>query len=261
MVLPVRSLVAVTALASVAACGRLGFSSEPAGPCEPRGDELAVYSFESDDAPLADGVGERDGVVVGTPAFTDGPPDCGRALQLADGTTYGEIPHDQAWHLDVGAVELWLRLDQHTGDEQGVLSRDAYGQDMPGHLTIMITPDRRLAVRLQSTKDDWIECSNGVVPIASWTRLGLNLGPPVLELWLDGVLQDGTGIITVVGGKDYPCGLTAATSGLAGNANPWVIGMDAHRSAEGAATPVISPLYGAVDDLRISPSRRSFATE
>jgi len=84
---------------------------------------------------------------------------------------------------------------------------------------------------------------------------GVRFGPPDLELWVDGVLATRAELLVTDGAwVASECGLPT-TAGLAGNANPWVLGASTHDSDEDLATPVDGHLVGAIDDLRISASR------
>ena len=42
-----------------------------------------------------------------------------------------------------------------------------------------------------------------------------------------------------------------------GNQNPWVLGADSSTSLEGAAEPVTSYFFGAIDQFRVSNTRRN----
>ena len=87
--------------------------------------------------------------------------------------------------------------------------------------------------------------------------MGVNFGGTGgLKFYVDGLLASRTASITC-GTTVNTCG-AAATVGISGNDNPWVLGAATWHSTEGAATPVDAPLKGQIDSFRLSKSNRSF---
>jgi hypothetical protein len=215
---------------------------------------IALYPFDSDrgTSTLQDATTAHQGTQVGAIAFEPGPPGCGAALrfanQLAD---YGVIVDDSAWDLTAGSISLWLRVDQ-LGSTQGVLARDETGQAASGHFLLAIAASGRLVVRFQQlTIGQAGVCSNEPLALGRWHDIAVNLGTPLLELWIDGVLQQGTGTEDIFNGVDCD---TAADIAL-DNDLPWVIG--AANSTSTGGTAVTAPLSGAIDHLHISAIRHT----
>jgi hypothetical protein len=209
------------------------------------GETLALYTFDADhadqDGTVTDATGARDGKIVGSGvSYVDGRPGCGKAVAFS-GEGYVEIPSTAALEsLKEGSIDFWLRID---GDgQQGVLSRDAQHTNSPGHLSIMITKERRVRARLQSTSDEFIVDSDKIQD-SGWHHVGVCFGSVKLELHVDGQLRDSE----------------TTSVGIAGNKNPLVLGGLSWTSPEGAADPVEYPLVGALDSVRISSARRDFS--
>jgi hypothetical protein len=185
--------------------------------------------------------------------ISNGPMGCGKAGQFA-GQTYLEVDHEKAFELTEGAVDLWVRFDQ--SGSAGLVSKDATGQQVSGHLTIFRACNDAIAVRQQTKTESIVHCSKPV-PNSSWMHVAINFGAGGLELYLDGARVQEVGQLTC-GGK-ITCSTTALAAGIAPNKNPWVIGASAIGSGDDVATPVSAQLVGAIDSLRISKTRRTFA--
>jgi len=264
------------------ACGRVGYP-EGGGPVEndagadapgdaaradsgpdgcPDGldaDTLALYDMEDlTGGVLRDLTGAHPGSFTGAPQAVNGPPGCGSAVRFAGGA-WALVPDAPEWDLEEGSVDLWVRppAPSATGSVLGVLSRDADNTARPGHLSIFYAPDGRVGVRLQ-TPASHMRCTEAAVPPGRWVHIGVNLGPPDMELYVDGVRQESTARFPLTETIVYECG-TPTASGISGNDNPWTIGASSGGSVEGEAQPVGGFLDGgAVDQLRISRVRRAF---
>ena len=235
------------------------------GPCASRdADTIALWDFESGlPTVLRDVAGGHDGSGVRGPMAVDGPEGCGTALGLggSEPPAYGVIPDSTDFHLAMGSIDLWVRYDGDLGlasdPPRGILSRDATGK-APGHFTLLLAGNGVLIVRVQTTGAEVVLCSDSPVTPSTWTHVGVLLGAPEVELWVDGRLQTRTGFVTgrlALGA----CGETFDT-GIAGNANPWVFGAGSWESAEGTGAPLAGYLApAALDHVRISSVRRDFA--
>ena len=225
------------------------------------GDTVALYRFDNIADLARDETGNHHGKVNGEPpSVVSGP--CGSAIQFPDSAAsdpFIEIPNSPDWDMEEGAIDFWLRTD---AAGLGLLSRDAVQQLEPGHFTIGIADDRRIVVRVQDGVDHIVRCSTLPIAEAEWTHIAVNIGPPAVELYIDGELGLYQGQTTWPGnaGLTYQCG-SSAGMGIAGNSNPWVLGASAANSEDGAATPTRAHLLGgAIDHLRISSRRRGFST-
>jgi hypothetical protein len=207
---------------------------------------------------FSDSVGSLDGIFVGaTPTTVDGPPGCGQALSIV-GAMFAVAPLSTAWQLEEGSIDFWVRLPSPPTDASGlgIISRDASGQEFPGHLTASYLSDGRVVTRLQSSTTEVIRCSEPLDP-DTWYFVGINFGPPDLELFIDGVRAENRGVWNT-GGTVYTCG-EPLEIGLDGNNNPWVIGASAVGSNEGGYTDTKDFFSGgAIDELRLSMTRRPY---
>lgn len=244
-----------------AGCGRIGFDGVtdasgdaavpdtfmPVAPCPGvLPGTLALYPFENG---AADASGAHPAMFAGTPGTSEGPRECDTAIAFeGDAADYVAIPDAPAWDLAIGSVSLWLRM-RGTG-EQGIIGRDALGAN-DGHIGLLIDSGGRMGLRVQRGGLDSVVCSNGVLPLNQWMHVVVRFGPPAIELEIDGVVQTGTGTLSIFGSG---CG-TAAPWGIDGNDNPWAIGVNTGRSGEGDLIGVDLPLIGDVDHVRISSSR------
>ncbi len=219
---------------------------------------LALYTMESASAAV-DLIGNHHGTLVGNPSFVAGPPNCGEALQFADSAdSFIQVADSPAWDLATGSIDLGVRPISPNAS-YAIISRDANGASQSGHITLYQHTDGFYLLRLQQTgaADVYLCSAQNVVP-GEWTHIGINLGAAATEMWVDGVLADRNATFVLYGVDSCP-GATAM--GIAGNNNPWVFGGAIVRSLEGGATPVTDHFVGgAIDQLRISSTRRDFSS-
>ena len=210
---------------------------------------IALYCFEQEEDfdLLSDSTGAHHATIVGTKTRrVNGPLGLGLALRFTDTnfSTFVEIPDSEAWELEEGQVSFWLMTDTCSGDDQGILSRDARHQQSTGHLTVRLSADCEWSVSSEGDGDRVeVQSIEPLVP-DRWAHITINFGPPNLELYLN----------------DKLTGKESVRWGIAGNDNPWVIGADLQGSDEGSAYPPGDFLRGAaVDLLRISSERAAFS--
>jgi hypothetical protein len=196
-------------------------------------------------------------------------PSCGKALQLnapleGGAKTYAAIPHHAAWDLTEGALSLRVHPTRDDSVTEGLISRDAFSTEAPGHLTVVRSAKGRLIARLQwKTGLSAFACSEvGAMPRDTWSHIGLNFGGSnkKLELWLNGVQVTSTDTHST----DWlSAGIDCTQNdqqpgGIAGNKNPWVLGAAANLSGDDTATPVTDPFQGRIDEFRIYDRRQNF---
>jgi hypothetical protein len=221
---------------------------------------VALYPFDDDEgrSQVADTVGGHNGSAqLGLVSTVEGPEDCGRALAFGE-QGYVVIDDSPAWDLESGSIDLWLWVPAELTDHVGVVSRDQRDRDDPGHFTLFVDDAGHALARVQpasaSGELDALSCSEVELPREQWLHIGVNFGPPRVELYLDGELVSGLGPSTLRDecGQDGPFG-------IAGNDLPWVLGRATHHS-EGILDTLELPATGfAIDHLRISNRRRDFA--
>lgn len=234
--------------------------------CPSEVDEGTLAYFGVDGEVGAAGLDDRAGDLQATlrppgatVAVTEGPPGCGDALSLF-GEPYAVVEGSGALAPSAGSVDFWVRFEGDPKEPQGIISRDAQGQEKPGHLTIYRACDGHVVVRIQDELNSYYRCSDVTLEPGAWAHVGVNLGAPEVELWVNGVASTGTvavglwgeGCVTTV-----PCDQRVALD-ITGNQNPWVLGADTGVSVEDGAEPIRYPLRGALDEVRISARRRDF---
>jgi hypothetical protein len=219
-------------------------------------DTVALYSMEGD---LNDATGGHNGALSGNATFEAGEPTCGNALRISGGNQvqgYGMVPDSADFDLAEGSIDLWLRNTVVPTRALGVLSRDSAGA-VTGRFTLYIACDGTVVAKL----DDAYRCSAAPVTAGQWTHVGVNFGAAGFELWIDGAIQNRATPVGLIGqncSQTVNCG-DAATGGLAGNDNPWILGASADGSVEGQGSPLSLPFRdGLLDAFRISDVRRSF---
>jgi hypothetical protein len=258
-------------LVGAAGCGRVGFAGEPDASvdayvdlaCDPRttGGVVALYSFDDSDL-FADATGAHPGAARGTPAAITGP--CTSALGVTGATDYGLVERSPAFALADGAIDFYARVDA-LGGRRGLVSRDASGTDIPGHISIAIAGDGMLWVRLQDSAapNDHFRCSDAPVTAGAWFHVGVSFGANGLALWIDHVAQTARATATSVYDDASPvdCQLPF-TGGIAGADEPWVFGALAWTSPAGLPEPsVVDGLAtGALDHVRIRDTWIDFAS-
>jgi hypothetical protein len=230
------------------------------GPASADDGVVALYPFDGDEgrSQVADAVGDHNGSVQqGLVTTVAGPEGCGRAFAFGE-QRYVVIDDSPSWDLEAGSIDLWLWLPAELTDHAGVLSRDQQNRDDPGHFTLFVDDAGHALARVQPASEsgelDALPCSEAVLPREQWLHIGVNFGPPEVELYIDGELVEGLGPSTL---RDE-CGQNGPF-GIAGNDLPWVLGRATHHS-EGILDTLELPATGfAVDHVRISSVRRDFA--
>lgn len=190
---------------------------------------------------------------------TEGPSTCGDAIGFdGDGAV---ITRADTLQLEQGAIDFWVRFSGPPNGAQGILSRDATGQDEPGHISVFRSCDDHIIVRIQDNLLSTYRCSNEPVPELTWTHVGINFGAPDLELFVDGEKQErlaesnlwGEGCI------DGPISCRGEVAvGIDGNAEPLVIGASSYQAEPGSGTPLALPFVGAMDSVHIRAARQDF---
>jgi hypothetical protein len=248
---------------SIAVAGMAGSAGAMPSPCALGAGEpapLARYDFEDPEGAtsLLDAQALQDALLIdGTFTSTAGPEGCGRALSFDESSVFAVISNLSAWDLEAGSIDFWFRVPDVVENAYGILGRDHVGTDLPGHLSVWLTADRTVTLRLQGASVLATQCSEDPLPLGQWVHVGFNFGAPGSELWVDGKLALRTGdprIETVV----PECG-GSTPDGIAGNEQPWVLGFDTSRSGDALDGLLQHFDGGALDALQISAVRRNFS--
>lgn len=226
--------------------------------------------------PWIDDTGVHDGALFsGAAESVAGPIGCGRALGVTAGMA-GVVEDAPAFDLALGSIDFWV-LAPDVEDTVPLLSRDALGADTE-HVTIFLsrTEDevgdgdaRHLIVRHQSMETAAAVCSEVPLPVGVWVHVAYNFGPPRMELFIDGVLQESGDIPTVPGGGIPACDGRTNDPDLAGDPPPfvggiqttlpWFIAATAQGTDKVTQQPQTFMAGGALDEIRISSVRRNFS--
>lgn len=198
---------------------------------------VARYAFDGD---LSDGAGDHAGAAVGS-GLTYVPGVVGQAVRIpATGTTYVRVEDSPAFDVAAGALDLRFRFAAGApARDLGLVSRDAVNSVTDGHFNLQIVHDRRVVARIQRMSDPTVQayrCTAQPVAAGAWHHVKVSFGPAGLAMTVDGVLADGT-TWTHQDGTVYDC--TAAWDrGIAGNANPLILGAVTSTAVDGTGMPV-----------------------
>ena len=179
------------------------------------------------------------GVTLGAPGALAGD---GHTAADFDGIDdYAEVPHDNTYLIDQGAISLWMQID-NLSSSQSPLSKDSNGSDTGGHFQLEVQTDGRLDLRMQDTSTSYdADSAAGAITAGQWHHVVMTFGARGMELWLDGDL---------VAANPYTGGL-GTSSGGAGNYEPLAIGTGTAGSGDLVATPISREFDGRIDEVAI----------
>ncbi len=231
-------------------------------------DVVALWDF--DEGGLVDRVSGA--AMIPSPSAADfvfdvGAERCGEGIRFPDaGDPRLRIPADPRYALAEGSLDFWFRFPADEGADKALITRDHEGASPPGQLSVQLTLDRALFVRIQNEAGGHVRCSAVGVASDVWHHVGVNWGPGGFEAWLDGAVVDEAGEARVLdpdaGERLIPCGSGVNEAGLdgAGAELDWWVGINNGYSPAGTADRQIAPfLGGALDHLRLSRVRRDFS--
>ncbi|MEM8794744.1 MAG: LamG-like jellyroll fold domain-containing protein, partial [Pseudomonadota bacterium] len=154
---------------------------------------------------------------------------------VVDGSSYVEIPHDDAFILSEGTISLSINPDALSG-KQALFSRDSQYNDGGGHFTGWLRNDGSIEVRLQDDTDTYtFRTDADLVQAGEWTDIAVTFGPDGSKIFVDG---------TEAASSDY-------SGGLEGNSEPWVIGAGQIRSGDGVADRIDEHFTGSIDEVSL----------
>lgn len=246
-----------------------GMSLDPCDPGWLGEGVIAAYDFDYNFRESI-GAGAPDAYPAPEPdAMPWWPAPCGATALGFDGRSYAIIPHWDRWQ-EVRSVDFWLIAPTMTtaGRPRGILSRDANTHGDGGHLTVARSNSNRITVRVQpdrSRPEEEKRCSPPY-DLTRWVHVGVNVGSPSLELWIDGVLVDEVGVdevsenLATLGCSDDVEIHPTEPIDLCCTSAPWVLGGSNVESTEGTVDLLRDLLPdGAMDRLRFSTERRDFS--
>ncbi|QDU68546.1 PKD domain-containing protein [Engelhardtia mirabilis] len=194
---------------------------------------------DSTDAAAVDEMGIAAGTYTGGVTLGESGPEPGQTAAGFDGSDdYVEIPHDSAFELDSGTLQISFNADDTTG-AQTLFSKDSSGYDNGGHLTAWLDGST-LTVRLQSDTANHYVYAEGITA-GEWHDMAFTFGAGGMELFVDGVLQD----------TDAYTGGLGSTSGGSGNTEPITIGASQRVSGDGVANSLQDFFGGRIADVAL----------
>lgn len=234
----------------------------PPGCSGPDAETLFLYDFSGNTDRVSGYVGStRSGGVL-----VPGDAPCGPQVLMTPSPLASRfvVPDQASFRVAEGSVDFWVRRSSSlTGSAVGVFSRDEIDINTEGQLTLFLSLEERFVLRGQINNGLSVRlCSTGAVPVEEWVRVGINWGPDGLELYLNGVLQTGTGTVGIFTDGDSACSGSTIPFSIAGTQNPFVLGASIHRSAPGVDEPTAHPGPDwQYSHFRLSSVRRDYATE
>ncbi|WP_414829398.1 DUF6701 domain-containing protein [Alteromonas sp. H39] len=204
---------------------------------------INVCSLSGSNTSVPDSIAGNNGEAVESPSSYDN----GRLCQAAYFRGVGDIisiPHSPSYLLASGTVSFWVNTNNFayynraSAGGMAVFSKDSYGLDNGGHLTIWVTETGGVRVLHQNTLTSAQINTGPVLTEGQWHHIAYTFGTGGMELFVDGVLQGAN---------------SSFTDGLLNNAEPIVLGGNAWLTGNGTSeSDELVDLYqGSVDDLRI----------
>lgn len=184
----------------------------------------------------ADRVNNRDGVYERVDRHVHDPAHCVIAAGFDGSNSYVQVPHDDAFLADSGAIVAHFRTED-VNRPQAIFSKNANDTSSGGHLTLRID-NARLVARLTSNVQSY-EIQSGPIEEYRWHHVVFAFGQGGMRLYLDGEL---------VASHAYSGGL-GRSSGGTGNIEPIAIGADGYRSTTGTFDRSEDSLRGQLFDI------------
>ena len=190
----------------------------------------------------ADETGNHDGTYIDDPTHGMAGVVAGDTAVRFDGSDdFVEVPHDDDFLLDDGAVSVWLNPDGLSASRQGVFSKDSSGYDTGGHLDIHIHDDGDVHARIQSTTQSFNLHSGPAITENAWHHVVVNFGSGGFRMFVNGAEVD----------SDPYAGGLGTTSGGAGNHEPITLGVGQRGSANQSSAGWDRPFKGKIDEAAI----------
>lgn len=227
-------------------------------------DTVALWTFESGSASAPDHTGMFPVTWRGgSPSAAPGPDECSLSVQM-NGSLFGEVNFTSGFAgLTEGALEMFVWLPPKSDKIHAILAADAKNQKTNGHFVLGYETQGKIVLRMQNAESapgggkTFYMCSGPNMPTNQWIHLGINFGPPSVQMFVNGVIAENEGV-HFKHGNQQNCGDNPVWS-PADNGNPLVVGGATNEATEGIADTVIKRFGGRIDQLRISRKRRDFA--
>lgn len=236
-------------------------------------DLVAHYTFDGDGpSDIVDERGVHDGTTSSGVSHVAGRCGLGLAFGGAFAPGHAEIGHDDEFNLEEGSLELFARIPDVA--PYGIVSRDWFGVEDPGHFGLFTSIEGHVLVRLQDVeagrggrgKDAVWLCSNEPLRVGVWEHIAVSWGgDEFVQLWVNGERATLTDEATVTwltggGGQRITCGRSVRDHGIDGNSRSWILGANSNlrrdSNPENFGVPFVG---GAIDELRILRVRLNYS--
>ena len=230
--------------------------------CDPLVDEDTIFLFDFDDE--SDSTGRGSGINTAQLAVTSPTHPCGATdgvLEIAGlDTPHFRVPPRAEFNDDDVSVDFWINAPSGGSEDFAIISRDASGITMAGHLSIFWSNDDEIVVRHQMPPGRSVNrCTGTLTP--GWHRIGVHVTSGILDVYVDRGISHRSGTVDI-GMATYACDDTFLPIGIAGNDNPFVFGVNVSNSDEGTHLPMRTPFIGLMlDKVRLSHGARPYEAE
>lgn len=157
------------------------------------------------------------------------------------------IPHVNDFYIAEGAIAMWVNVpdldfsnvDDSIHDGQAIFSKDSRNTDNGGkHLTLWVNDNGSVRVRHQTSGENEIQTSSGVINEDQWHHIMYTWGSDGKRLYIDGQLEDSD---------------SGFSQGIETNPEPIILGANASTTGNGVSAPADLDNWfkGQIDDLRI----------
>lgn len=194
---------------------------------------------ESSGSAVEDVAGSNTGTVNGATLGQPGAiiSDADTASSFDGSDDFIEVPHSTDYQISDGTVQFWFETSDTTQNAD-LFSKDHTGFGTGGHLTIGLTTNGHVEVRLQSTTQSNFVESNNTLSNDEWHHVAFTFGSAGMKLYVDGVLAD----------------TNSFTGGISGNVEPIAIGAGTTVSSQGSVAPTNAFFDGELDEIAIFDS-------
>jgi hypothetical protein len=220
-------------------------------------DTVALFPMDGLlDGSLVDVVGGLDAALASPAAEVEGPDGCGVGME-GNAASVATVGGDTALTLPEGSIDLYVWFPDTTpvAPVPALFYRTLEVGGPLDPFGLVWAADGRLVLRTGVAFDGVPHrgiCSNEPVPRQTWVHVGVNVGPPGVELWIDGVRQAGIGRFDQTGGQPGSCDATGPADPLPPGADPWFLGGAPRDDG-------VSGFFGRIDQLRFASRRRDFS--
>lgn len=204
-----------------------------------------VCSIDGDGGTYVDIINGYNGMYIDGASISQGK-FC-NAVSFDGSNDHINIPHVSDFSIAEGAISLWINvpdidyanIDDSIHDGQAIFSKDSRGTDNGGkHLTMWVNDNGSIRVRHQTSGNNEIESSGGLINEGQWHHVMYTWGNNGKRLYIDGTLRDSDG---------------GTSQGIETNPEPIVLGANASTTGNNVSEPskLDNWFKGSIDDVRV----------